>query len=75
MTTKALRRMVGRLGRDPVQYALDPGRIAGATQLAAQGASDILIQRASRWKSMKFMVYVRAGGEGAEFVSSANYIR
>ena len=48
MATKALRRMVGSLGRDPVQYALHSGRIRGATQLAAQGASYIQIQRAGR---------------------------
>lgn len=71
VATKALRRMVSSLGRDPAQYALHSGRIGGATQLAAQGASDIQIQRAGRWKSLAFMVYVRAGGEGAEFVSEA----
>ena len=71
IATKALRRMVRSLGRDPVQYALHSGRIGGATQLAAQGASDIQIQRAGRWKSLAFMVYVRAGGEGADFVSEA----
>ena len=71
MATKALRRMVGSLGRDPAQYALHSGRIGRATQLAAQGASYIQIQRAGRWKSLAFMVYVRAGGEGAEFVSES----
>ena len=45
MATKALRRMVGSLRRDPVQCALHSGRIGGATQLAAQGASDIQIQK------------------------------
>ena len=48
VATKALRRMVSSLGRDPMQYALHSGRIGGATQLAAQGASDIQIQRAGR---------------------------
>ena len=71
MATEASRRMVGSLGRDPVQYALHLGRIGGRTQLAAQGASDIQIQREGRWKSLAFMVYVRAGGEGADFVSEA----
>ena len=71
IATKVLRRMVGSLGRDPIQYALHCGRIGRATQLAAQGASDIQIQREGRWKSLSFMVYVRAGGEGAEFVSEA----
>ena len=56
MAMKALRRMVGSLGRDLVQYALHSGRIGGANQLAAQGASDIQIQRATRWKSRAFMV-------------------
>ena len=48
VATKALRRMVSSLGRDRMQYALHSGRIGGATQLAAQGASDIQIQRAGR---------------------------
>ena len=68
VATKALRRMVSSLGRDPMQYALHSGRIGGATQLAAQGASDIQIQRAGRWKSLAFIGYVRAGGEGADFI-------
>ncbi|CAN0428474.1 unnamed protein product, partial [Scytosiphon promiscuus] len=29
----------------------------GATHLASQGASEIQIQRAGRWKSSAFMVY------------------
>ena len=44
VATKASRQMVGSLDRDPVQYALHSGRIGRATQLAAQGASDIQIQ-------------------------------
>ena len=67
----ALRVIVGGVGRDPLQYALHSGRIGDATQLAAQGATNVRIQRAGRWKSLAFMVYVRAGGEGAEFVSQA----
>ena len=69
--THALRAIVGGVGRDPLQHALHSGRIGGATQLAAQGATNVQIQRAGRWKSLAFMVYVRAGGEGAEFVSQA----
>ena len=68
--TKA-RRMLISWGRDPTQYALHSGSIEGTTQLATQGASHIQIQRAGRWKSLAFMVYVRAGGEGADFVSEA----
>ena len=67
----ALRLMVGSSGRDPAQYALHSGRIGGATQLAAQGISELQIQRAGRWKSRAFMTYVRAAGEGAESVSAA----
>ena len=71
VATKALRWMLSSLGRDSTQYALHSGRIGGATQLAAQGASDIQIRRAGRWKSQQaFMVYVSAGGEAADFVSS-----
>ena len=71
--THALRVIVGGVGMDPLQYALHSGRISGATQLAAQGATNGQIQRAGRWKSFAFMLYwyVRAGGEGADFVSQA----
>ena len=68
---EVLRLMVGSSGRDPAQYALHSGRIGGATQLTAQGASELQIQRAGRWKSRAFMTYGRAAGEGAESVSPA----
>ena len=68
----ALRMIVGGVGRDPLQYALHSGRIGGATQLAAQGATNVHLQRARRWKSSAFMAYVREGGEGAELVSQAS---
>ena len=67
--THALRVIVGGVGRDPLQYAVHSGRIGGATKLAAQGDTDVQIQRAGRWKSLAFMTYVRARGEGSEFVS------
>ena len=69
--TRALRLLVSSVGRNPEEFALHSGRIGGATHLASQGASEIQIQRAGRWKSLAFMVYVRAGGEGAKFVSYA----
>ena len=69
--TFALRDMARRVGANPVDFALHSGRIGGATQLAKQGASVIQIQRAGRWKSSAFMTYVRAGGEGASYVSNA----
>jgi len=69
--TGALRLLVGSLGMIPEEFALHSGRIGGATQLARRGATQIQIQRAGRWKSSAFMVYVRAGGEGANFVSRA----
>ena len=71
VATHALRVIVDGVGMDPLQYALHSGRIGGATQLAAQGATNVQIQRAGKWKSLAFMVYVRAGGEGADFVSQA----
>ena len=43
----------------------------GATQLAAQGASELQIQCEGKWKSRAFVTYVRAAGEGAESVSAA----
>jgi hypothetical protein len=58
--TRALRAMVAASGADPHQYALHSGRIGAATRLAAAGASDSAIMAAGRWKSTKFMVYVRA---------------
>ena len=67
----ALRLTVGCSGRDPMQFALHSGRIGGGTQLAAQGISELQIQRAGRWKSRGFMAYVREAGEGAEVVSAA----
>ena len=38
--THALRMIVGGAGRDPLQYALHSERIGGATQVAAQGATN-----------------------------------
>lgn len=67
----ALRMMVGFSGRNPSEFALHSGRIGGATQLAAQGMTELQIQRAGRWKSRAFMVYVREAGEGAKKVSEA----
>ena len=69
--SRALRVLVGSLGNDPQQYALHSGRIGGATHLARCGATTTQIQRAGGWKSTAFMVYLRAGGEGAEMVSRA----
>lgn len=67
----ALRMMVTCAGGNPAHFALHSGRIGGATQLAAQGLSELQIQRAGRWKSRAFMVYVREAGEGAKSVSEA----
>ena len=39
-----------------------------ASHLVAKGASELQIQ-AGRWKSLAVMVYVRAGGYGAELAS------
>jgi hypothetical protein len=67
----ALRMMAASAGKNPAQFALHSGRIGGATKLAAQGMSELQIQRAGRWKSRAFMVYVRDAGEGAQRVSAA----
>ena len=67
----ALRMMAASPGKNPAQFALHLGRIGGATKLAAQGMSDLQIQREGRWKSRAFMVYVRDAGEGAQKVSAA----
>ena len=67
----ALRFMVGRIGRDHMQFALHSGKIVGATQLASQGISELQTQRAERWKSRAFMTYVKDAGEGASAVSAA----
>ena len=66
-----LRLMVGCSGRDPMQFALHSGRIGGGTQLAAQGISELQVQRAGRWKSRAFMAYVKEAGERAKVVSAA----
>ena len=67
----ALRLMIESSGTDPAQYALDSGRIGGAIQLATQGIPELQIQRAGRWKSRAFMMYVREAGRGSESVSAA----
>ena len=66
-----LRLMVANSGRDPMQFALHSGRTGGATQLASQGISESLIQRAGRWESRAFMAYMREAWEGANLVSAA----
>ena len=67
----ALRMMAASAGKNPAHFALHSGRIEGATKLVAQGMSELQIQRADRWKSRAFMVYVRDAGEGAQKVSAA----
>ena len=66
-----LRMMAASAGKNLAHFALNSGRIGGATKLAAQGMSELQIQRAGRWKSRAFMVYVRDAGEGAHNVSAA----
>ena len=66
----ALRMMTASAGKNPAQFALHSGRIGGATKLAAQGMTELHIQRAGRWKSRAFMVYVRDAGEGSHKVSA-----
>ena len=57
------REAVGGVGRDPLQYALQSGRIGGATKLAAQGATNVQIQRAGRWKSLALSWYTSEQAE------------
>ena len=56
-------------GSFAVGFALGENR--GTPQLAAQGATVVQVHRAGRWKSLAFLVYVRADRERAEFVSQA----
>ncbi|CAM9167747.1 unnamed protein product [Ectocarpus fasciculatus] len=63
-TVGAFRMMVARADTKPAQYEFHSGRIGGATQLAAQGMSEMQIQIAGRWKSRALMEYVREAGEG-----------
>ena len=67
----ALRMMAASAGKNPAQFALHSGRFGGATKRAAQGMTELHIQRAGRWKSRAFMVYIRYAGEGAQKVSAA----
>ena len=69
-TVVALRIRATSAGKNPAHFALHSGRIGGATKLAAQGRSELQIQRAGRWKFRAFMVYVRDAGEGAQKVSA-----
>lgn len=68
--TRELERMASGVEADP-KRALHSGRISGATQPTKRGASAIQIQRAGRWISAAFVVYVRAEGEGSDYVSRA----
>ena len=65
----ALRMMAASAGKNPAHFAFHSGRIGAATKLATQGMSELKIQRAGRWKSRAFMVYMRDAGEGARKVS------
>ena len=67
----ALRVMTASAGKNPAQFALHSRRIGRATKLAAQGMPELKIQRAGRWKSRAFMVYMRDAGEGAQKMSAA----
>ena len=67
----ALRLMISSSGKNPMQFALHSGRIGGGTQLAAQGVSDLQVQRAGRWKSRVFMTYVREAGQEADAASTS----
>ena len=67
----ALRMMTASAGKNLAQFALHSGRIGEATKLATQGMSELQLQRAGRWKSRAFMVYVRDAGEGAQKMSTA----
>ena len=64
----ALRMITASAGKSGDHFALHSGRIGGATKLAAQGMSELQIQRTGRWKSWTFMVYTRDAGEGAQKV-------
>ena len=66
----ALRIMAASAGKNPAHFTLHSGRIGGATKLAAQGMSELQIQRAGRRKSRAFRVYMRDAGEGAQKVSA-----
>ena len=67
----AFRMMTASAGKNLAQFALHSGRIGEATKLATQGMSELQLQRAGRWKSRAFMVYVRDAGEGAQKMSAA----
>ena len=67
----ALRMVAASAGKNPAHFTLYSGRIGGATKLAAHGMSELQIQRAGRWKSRMFMVYMRDAGEGAQKMSAA----
>ncbi|CAM9859608.1 unnamed protein product [Discosporangium mesarthrocarpum] len=44
---------------DAEEHALHSGRIGAATELELKGRTTFQIQRAERWKSDAFVVYVR----------------
>ena len=64
----ALRMMAASAGKNLAHFALHSGRIGGATKLATHGMSELQIQRAGRWKSWTFMVFMRDAGGGTQKV-------
>ena len=67
----ALRIMAASAGKNPDHFALHSGRVGGATKLASRaGKVRVAIQRAGRWKSRAFMIYMRDAEEGTQKVSA-----
>ena len=65
---EAVKRAVGRIGRDPADYAGHSLRAGMATAAAQAGAGEAAIQRHGRWRSLVVRRYVR---HGSLFVDNA----
>ena len=57
--TSHLREAVASIGMEPKGYSGHSFRIGAASTAAALGLNDTLIQRAGRWRSEAFRLYVR----------------
>lgn len=53
------------------EFALDSGKIKGATALAANGVEPMMIQREGRWSSDAFITYARGNLKASQSMSTS----
>jgi hypothetical protein len=57
---QSLKKVASRLGLNVDKYSSHSLRIGGASVLAAAGVPDYVIMKMGRWKSLAFLMYIRA---------------